>query len=96
MKYAALCLLVPLCFAQTRPKLPEETRLPNGRVWSDVIAASDHEKNIRDSERLAELSAEIRDELAASDKFLLPLKTLKKIEDAEELAKDLKKRLRKN
>lgn len=96
MKYTALLLLVSLCFAQTRPKSPEETRLPNGRVWSDVIAAADHEKNLRDSQRLADLFAEIRNEIEEADKFVLPLRTLKKIEDAEKLVKDLKGRLRKN
>jgi hypothetical protein len=99
MKYTALLPLVLLAglFAQTpRQKSPEDLTLPNGKKWNDAIVEADHIDNIRDSRALAELAAEIRDDFEKSDKFVLPLKTLRKVEDAEKLLKNLRGRLRRN
>ena len=46
--------------------------------------------------RLTMRGHEIRDEIGASDKFVLSLKTLRKLEDAEKLVKDMRNRMRKN
>jgi hypothetical protein len=99
MKYTALLPLVLLAVlsAQTRrPKEPEDVTLPNGKKWSDAIAEAEHADNIKDSRVLAQLSAEIRDDFEKGDKFVLPLKTLRKLDDAEKLVKTLRGRLRKN
>lgn len=99
MKYAAVFLLAFLVgsFAQAPlPKSPEDITLPNGKRWNDVIAEADYKRNVKDARELATMTAEIRDEIEASDKFVLSLKTLRKVEDAEKLMKDLRARLRKN
>jgi hypothetical protein len=98
MKYAAmLSLVLAASFAQSsRSKAPEDATLPNGKRWSDAIAEADYKDNLRDSRALAQLSAEIRDDIEASDKFVLSLKTLRKVEEAEKLVKDLRGRMRKN
>ncbi|MEO8097185.1 MAG: hypothetical protein ABI811_05745 [Acidobacteriota bacterium] len=99
MKYAVLLLLIslPLLWAQNnRPGQPDDLKLPNGKSWNDAIAKSDHEKNIKDARELARLSAEIRDELEDGRSLVLSLKTLKKVEDAEKLAKELRGRMRRN
>ena len=98
MKYAALLSLVLAgSFAQSsKSKAPEDATLPNGRRWSEAIAEADYKDNVRDSRALADLSAEIRDEIGVSDKFVLSLKTLRKLEDAEKLVKDMRNRMRKN
>jgi hypothetical protein len=99
MKYVLLFLLASLVHsnAQTRrQKSPEEIRLPNGRTWNDVIAQADHESNVKDAKALAQLAAEIRDDVERADTFVLSLKTLRKVEAAEKLLKDLRTRMRKN
>jgi hypothetical protein len=100
MKYSALSLLVLLASlsAQTprRSKEPEDINLPNGRKWSDVIAEADHAGNMKDARALAQLTAEIRDDIEAGGKFVLSVKTLRKLDDAEKLVKSLRGRLNKN
>jgi len=99
MKYAAVFLLAFLVgsFAQTpSAKSPEDVTLPNGKRWNDVIAEADYKRNVKDARELATIAAEIRDDIEASDKFVLSLKILRKVEDVEKLAKDLRARLRKN
>ncbi|MEP6961324.1 MAG: hypothetical protein ABI995_04560 [Acidobacteriota bacterium] len=98
MKYLALLLLVclPILWAQSKQTDPEDLKLPNGKSWNDAIAKADHEKNLRDARELARLSTEIRDELEDGGSLVLSLKTLKKVEDAEKIVKDLRVRLRRN
>ncbi len=99
MKYAALVLLVGFVglWAQTpKPDSPENVRLPNGKVWSDVIARADREKNLADAQEIVRLTTEIRDEIQASEAFVLSLKTLKKVDEAEKRLKDLRARMRRN
>ena len=99
MKYAALLLLVSFTgsFAQTFPQnQPEDIKLPNGKSWSDAIAQADHERNLKDAQNLAKLTAEIQDDIEHGDKFVLSLKTLRKVEEAEKMLKDLRNRMRKN
>jgi len=99
MKYAVLLFLIslPLLWAQVNPATqPEDLKLPNGKSWNDAIAKADHEQNLKDARELARISAEIRDELEGGKSLVLSLKTLKKVEDAEKLAKDLRSRMRRN
>jgi hypothetical protein len=99
MKYVAMFLIVSLTgsFAQSsREKSPQDIKLPNGQSWNDVIAKADHERNLEDSRELAQLTAAIQADIERGDKFVLSLKTLRKVEAAEKLLKDLRARLRKN
>jgi hypothetical protein len=73
-----------------------ETRMPSGKLQRDEILKADHAQNVKDAAELAKLSAEIQDELEKSDGYILPLKTVKKLEDVEKLAKTIRGRLNKN
>src|SRR4051794_16109758 len=59
---------------------PAEVKLPNGKSQSNAIAQADYKNNLRDAKELARLSAEIQSDLETGDPFVLPLKTLKKVE----------------
>ena len=98
MKYCGVLLLLSLSmlWAQVDRSQPEDLKLPNGKSWNDAIAKADHERNVKDAKELARLSAEVRDELDNGASFVLSLKTLKKVEDVEKLAHDLRARLRRN
>lgn len=99
MKYVALVLLAGIVglWAQTpKPDAPENVRLPNGKVWSDVIARADHKDNLADAEDIVRLTSEIRDEIREGEAFVLSVKTLKKVEEAEKRLKNLRSRMRRN
>lgn len=99
MKYVALLLLLSLTGAysqSSRNESPEDIKLPNGKSWNDAIAKADYERNLKDARELEKLSAEIRDELENSAAFILSVKTLKKVEEAEKLAKNLRSRMNRN
>ena len=84
-------------WAQTStPDAPENIRLPNGKVWSDVIARADHDKNLADAQEIVRLTTEIRDEIQTGEAFVLSVKTLKKVDEAEKRLKDLRSRMRRN
>jgi hypothetical protein len=99
MRYLTLLLLVSLSGAysqSSKTDSPEDIKLPNGKSWNDAIAKADYERNLKDARELAKLSAEIQGELENSAAFVLSLKTLKKVEEAEKLAKNMRSRMSKN
>lgn len=99
MKYA-VSLLAAVCLGFAALSLAAQGArdivLPNGKPWREEINRADYERNLKDARELAKVAAEIEADLEAVDQNVLPLKTLKKVERAEELAKNLRGRLRKN
>jgi hypothetical protein len=98
MKYLGLFLLtVCILLAQTSSNKDEpDVKLPNGKSQKDEIIRVDYERNLRDAGDLARLAEEIKDDLEKGDRYLVSLKTLKKLEDVEKLSKDIRQRLRRN
>ncbi len=76
------------------PAQAPDIRLPNGKSQRDEILKAEHEQNIKDAARLADLAQELREDLEKQDRFVLSLETLKKTEDIEKLAKKIRSRLR--
>ena len=98
MRYLGLFLLtVCILLAQSSPTKDEpDVKLPNGKSQKDEIIRVDYERNLRDAEELARLSEEIKDDLEKGDRYLVSMKTLKKLEEVEKLSKDIRQRLRRN
>ena len=98
MKYLGLFLLaVCILLAQNSSNKDEpDVKLPNGKLQKDEIIRVDYERNLRDAGDLARLAGEIKDDLEKGDRYLVSLKTLKKLEDVEKLSKDIRQRLRRN
>lgn len=97
MKYLVvlLCTVCVLLAQSPRPlDTPPEVKLPNGKSQRDEIVRADYERNLRDAADLARLGGEIKDDLEKGDRYLVSLKTLKKLEDVEKLSKDIRARLR--
>jgi len=89
-------LVITVLLGTAQSPEPADVKLPNGKSWSSEIAKADYQRNLKDAKELAKLTAEIQNDLETGDPFVLPLKTLKKVEDAEKLAKDLRVRMRRN
>ena len=98
MRYLSLFLLaVCILLAQNPPiKDDPDVKLPNGKSQKDEIIRADYERNLKDAGDLARLAEEIKDDLEKGDRYLVSLKTLKKLDDAEKLTKDIRQRLRRN
>ncbi len=87
----ALMLLAP-AVAPQQTDLPP---LPNGKNRVDAILQADHEKNLKDAERIQKLSDEVEAQIKKGGFAVLPVDALNKLDQIEKLARDLKKRLRK-
>jgi hypothetical protein len=72
----------------------DETHLPNGKLQRDEILKTEHEQNIKDAAKLAELSQQLQVDIEKNDRFVLSLDTLKKTDEIEKLAKRIRSRLR--
>jgi len=81
------------------PRVPpvegaEDTRLPSGKSQRDEILKAEHEQNLKDAGKLAELADELKQSLEKEDRFVLSLNTIKKTEEIEKLARKIRSRLR--
>jgi hypothetical protein len=106
MKLLSLTLII-FCasFAQTpqdptdyRPKFPKpddvDVRLPNGKSQREEIAKDDYKKNLEDASTLAKLAEELKAEIEKNDRHIVSVSSLKKTEDIEKLAKNIRARLK--
>src|SRR5438270_4509284 len=97
-----LCLIsILMCatFSQVMPpRQPgptvEDGKLPNGKSQKDEILKADHKKNLEEAAELLKLSEELKADLAKNDRYIVSLKTLKRTEDIEKLAKSIRGRLK--
>jgi hypothetical protein len=98
MRYLGLFLLAVCILLGQRPLTKDEpdVKLPNGKLQKDEIIRVDYERNLKDAGDLARLAEEIKDDLERGDRYLVSLKTLKKLDDVEKLSKDIRQRLRRN
>src|ERR1700683_2780509 len=104
-----LCLMLAVfcgCFAQPQPQQPPLTRqnppvdtsssdrLPNGKSQREMIVKDDYKKNLEESAELAKLAEDLKADLENSDKYVVSVKTMKKTEDIEKLARSIRNRLK--
>ena len=97
----SLCLLPLSGFAQADPeKFPKHSsevgdiQLPNGKSQRDEILKAEHEQNIKDAAKLADLADELKQALEKEDRFVFSLNTVKKTEEIERLARKIRMRMR--
>jgi hypothetical protein len=105
MKLLSLTLII-FCasFAQTpqdpvdRPRFPKpedgDVRLPNGKSQRAEIARDDYRKNLEDATTLERLAEELKAEIEKNDRHIVSVPSLKKTEDIEKLAKNIRARLK--
>jgi hypothetical protein len=88
------------CFAQpaSRPPNPDgpelDQTLPNGKTQREMIVKDDYKKNLEDAAQMAKLAEDLKQDLENGDKYIVSVKAIKKAEDIERLARNIRNRLR--
>jgi hypothetical protein len=82
-------------FPQQRDLKEPDGRLPNGKRQLDEILKAEHEQNVRDAHELATLASSFETEMEKTDRFVLSLPLLKKLDDMEKLVRRIRTRIRK-
>jgi len=68
--------------------------IPNGKSQRDEILKDEHEKNLSDARKLAELSQQLRDDLEKNGHSVFSVTDLRKTDEIEKLAKQIHGRMR--
>jgi hypothetical protein len=71
-----------------------DVKLPNGKSQREEILKADHRKNLQDAAALVDLTEQLKQELEKNDRYVLSVSSLKKTEEIEKLAKQIRSRLR--
>jgi hypothetical protein len=91
-------LLLPLlalgAYSQIDLSRERDIKLPNGKSQQEEILKADHEKTLKDAQDLVKLAEELQDDLIKSDRHVLSLANLKRVDEIEKLAKRIRSRLR--
>lgn len=97
----ALCLLPVSGFAQNPhpdsagPDTSDrDIQLPNGKSQRDEILKAEHEQNLKDAAKLAEMADDLKLAMEKEDRFVFSLNTMKKAEEIEKLAHRIRTRMR--
>jgi hypothetical protein len=97
----SLCFLPLSGFAQADPEKDSrrssevgDIQLPNGKSQRDEILKAEHEQNLKDAAKLADLADELKQALEKEDRFVFSLNTVKKTEEIERLARKIRTRMR--
>jgi hypothetical protein len=90
-----LLALALLGMPQNPPVPPPDDQLPNGKSRQEELLRADHKKNLEDAAAMAKLAEEVSEEFEKDDRYVVSLKTLKKLDEIERLAKTVRGRLKK-
>jgi hypothetical protein len=77
------------------PGTTPDVQLPNGKSQHEEILKMEHKKNLEDAAAMAKLAEEVSEDLEKDDRYVMSLKTLKKLDEIEKLAKAVRGRLKK-
>lgn len=81
--------------APPAPGTAPDTQFPNGKSQPEEILKLDHKKNLADAAAMAKLAEEVSEDLEKDDRYVVSVKTLKKLDDIEKLTKSIRGRLKK-
>src|SRR5262245_30118908 len=74
----------------------DEVRLPDGKSQKTEILKADHKKSQEDAAEVVRLSQELKEELDKGPYNVVDMRLLKKAEDIERLARNIKNRMKRN
>jgi hypothetical protein len=75
--------------------VPHDTRLPNGKLQRDEILKAEYAQNLKDARDLTEMARTFELDLEKSDRFVLSLTLLKRLDEMEKLTKRIRTRMKK-
>lgn len=90
---ATLLLLAVFAVAQQLPPSGRDT-LPNGKSRKLELIKHDHDKSLEDVAEIIDLARSLEEELEVNTEHVVSLESIRKAEQIEELAKRLRKRMR--
>ena len=70
-------------------------RLPNGKLQRDEILKAEYDQNLKDARELVDLTKAFELDLEKSDRFVLSLALLKKLDDIEKITRRIRGRMKK-
>ena len=74
----------------------EPVRLPNGKLQLDEILKADHERALRQVDRISKLAAELKAEMEKDGHNVYSLDAEKKVAEIERLAKHVRAKIRRH
>jgi len=74
--------------------MPSDAKLPNGKLQRDEIAKADYKKNVEDAAELLKLAGELKADLDKDTAYVVSVKDMKRTEDIEKLARNIRGRLK--
>lgn len=81
-----------------QPPLPpnpnEDVILPNGKSQKDMIAKDEHKQALKEANNLVDIASQLRDELQKSGDYVVSMSAVKKTEEIERLARQIRGRLK--
>ncbi len=82
-----------------RRTLPEhdpndDVKLPNGKSQKDAMSKQAHEDALKEVESLIRLAEDLRDELKHSGEYVVAVKSVRKTEEIEKLARQIRGKLK--
>ena len=97
---ATMVLILVLGAQRPTPPSPSEEKsdviLPSGKSQRREILKADFEKSKSDAAELAELAAQLKEDLEKKDYQVLDMRTMKKAEEIEKLARRIKDRMKRH
>jgi len=94
-----LGLLPAAMTAQNSPSLQDtpplqDPRLPNGKNQRDEILRAEYDQNLKDARELSAMARSFELDLEKSDRFVLSLPLLRRLDDMEKLTRRIRSRMR--
>ena len=83
-------LLAPVAL----PRQPTEIRLPSGKSRNMAVLKEDFERSKRDLAEIMQLAEELQQEVEKNEEFVVDLRSIRKAERLEKLAKNIKDRMK--
>jgi len=72
----------------------EDVKLPNGKSQKDAISKQAHEDALKEVESLIRIAEGLRDELKHSGEYVVAVTSLRKTEEIEKLARQIRGKLK--
>jgi hypothetical protein len=69
-------------------------QLPNGRSQRNAIAKADYKRNLEDARALVRMAEDLKADLEKEEAFVISVRTMKKTEDIEKLARNIRTRMK--